>query len=181
MKKKRLFIALELPKNIIEALKKIQKKIKAANICDCKFTKPEQLHLTLKFLGEVDNKQEKIIKDKLKNILFAPFEASLGNLGFINKNEEIKIIYVDVISKKLKELQKLIDSSLKDFFTENTDFLNHITLCRIKQIYNKQAFYNFFNNIEIEDQTFTINEFVLKQSYLKLEGPEHIIIEKYIF
>jgi 2'-5' RNA ligase len=180
MEKKRLFISLDFPENIIEILREIQKEIKVAKICDCKFTEQEQLHLTLKFLGEVDEKGESLIINKLRKVSFSPFDAKLGGLGVIKKDEEIKIIYINLVSKKLLELQKLIDDSLNGLFNKNDNFLSHITLCRVKKITNKKKFIDFLADIKIEDQIFTINHFSLKESYLKSDGPEHVIIERYV-
>ena len=60
--KTRCFIALDLPREIINHVKEIQRLIKKKNLFIGKFTESENIHLTLKFLGEIDKKKIKQVK-----------------------------------------------------------------------------------------------------------------------
>ena len=73
----RLFIAIEIPKNLKEYISKIQEEIEI-NSNKIRFIKKEQIHLTLKFLGEVQPNEVIQIKNILKN-----FNFSLKQLGFL--------------------------------------------------------------------------------------------------
>ena len=64
----RAFIALELPKEILEEINRIQGLLKKNNLFAGKFTELENLHLTLKFLGEIDDKHIEDIKRRLNKM-----------------------------------------------------------------------------------------------------------------
>ncbi len=58
----RTFIAIELPQGIKDSLSRLQEELKASG-ADVKWVEPNNIHLTLKFLGEIDdNKLDNIIK-----------------------------------------------------------------------------------------------------------------------
>jgi 2'-5' RNA ligase len=59
--------------------------MKKKNFFYGKFTEPENLHLTLKFLGEIQESKVHEIQKKLKEIKFKIFDASLGEIGFFSK------------------------------------------------------------------------------------------------
>jgi len=86
----RCFIALELPREAINYIEELQGLLKKKNLFYGKFTEAENLHLTLKFLGEISDEKAEEVKKKLAEIKFKEFEASLGEIGtFINKYNSI--------------------------------------------------------------------------------------------
>ena len=72
----RLFIAIDLPADIKEYVKSLQQ-----TLPDGGLSKTRDFHLTLKFLGECDEKKQTRIESALEKIPFAPFEARLGGIG----------------------------------------------------------------------------------------------------
>lgn len=76
----RTFIAIEIPEKIKREIEKIQNQLPEF---DGKLTKRENLHLTLKFLGEVDEEKIEKVKEKLKEIKYKGFEAKLDKIGFL--------------------------------------------------------------------------------------------------
>ena len=69
---KRVFISLKFPENIIEEIKKIQEKIEKENLFFGKFTEPKNLHLTLKFLGEIGDEKIEEVKERLRTFSLSP-------------------------------------------------------------------------------------------------------------
>ena len=81
----RCFIALDLPREVINEIKDIQTNIQKQNLFIGKFTEPENLHLTLKFLGEIGETEIEEVKKRLQEIKMPEFEVSLGETGIFSK------------------------------------------------------------------------------------------------
>ena len=72
----RIFISVEFPEEIKKELMLIQKEIDKLGLIRGKFTEPENIHLTLKFLGEISDSELRAVKDKLSNLDFSNFYLS---------------------------------------------------------------------------------------------------------
>jgi 2'-5' RNA ligase len=174
----RCFIALELDREIINYLDDLDLQIKKKNLFTGSFTDPENLHLTLKFLGEIKESKVEEVKKKLHEIKFQEFEASLGELGtFINMYNSI--LWIKLQGKEVWALQKLIDEKLKGLFEPEARFMSHITLARMKKIHHKGEFLDYVKNIRTKKIKFVVRDFVLKKSELRPEGPVYNNIEVY--
>ena len=174
----RCFIAIELSRETIEYLEELDLQIKKKNLFSGKFTDPENLHLTLKFLGEIEENKIEETRKKLKEIKFNEFEASLGEIGvFINSLNSI--LWIKLNGKGIWDLQTLIDEKLKDLFEPEKRFMSHITLARMKKIHDKKLFLDYVKNIKTKKIRFQVKDFILKKSELKPEGPIYTNLETY--
>jgi 2'-5' RNA ligase len=179
--KTRCFIALDLPREIINHIKEIQRLIKKKNLFIGKFTESENLHLTLKFLGEIDKKKIKQIKRILKKIKFKKFETELGETGAFSSrhNSYVKVIWIKIIGKLVFDLQKQIDIELKNLFKPEFRFMSHITIARVRKTFDKKTLIEYLKKIKPKKIKFKIDKFFLKESILSPEGPTYKDIEKY--
>lgn len=177
----RCFIALDLPRNVINEIRKIQKLIKDKKLFDGKIVDSEDLHLTLKFLGEIDEKKINEVKEKLEEIKFDDFEVKLGKIGvFPSKyNSYIKVIWIELRGKFLFELQKEIDESLSDLFEKERRFMGHITIARVKRVYDRNGFLEYLSKLKIPEMKFNVESFFLKKSELFDSGPIYEDIREY--
>ncbi len=169
----RCFISLEIPEEIKNEIIKIQEKIPEFV---GKKTEKENLHLTLKFLGELKNNQLEIVKKQLKDINFQELTLSINKIGVFNQKDKI-IVWLSV--EGAEELQKKIDFSLKEIFPEEKRFMGHLTIARIKKLKDKKPFFEFINNFKFQPFLFNINYFSLKQSILTKIKPEYKTLENY--
>jgi RNA 2',3'-cyclic 3'-phosphodiesterase len=158
----RAFISLDLPQEILEEIEKIQKKIKEKNLIEGKFTEKENIHLTLKFIGEISEEKILEIKNALSKIDYRKFKVKLGNLGFFSN----RILWVELLGEDIFNLQKEIDEKLK---SKEERFMSHITIARIKKIINKSEIKNI--KINYDKSSNEIKSFSLKKSTLSPVGP----------
>lgn len=163
----RAFIAIDLPEEAKEELRKVQKFLKGG-----KFSLTKDFHITLKFLGELTPDKAEVIKEKLSPIKFASFQMRLSTAGVFPGSSNIRVVWVGAIpEEEIKKLQEQIDESLKEFFPKEKDFKSHITIARVKFVDNKKELIDSINNIKIEKIKFNVENFKLKKSTLTREGP----------
>jgi len=122
----RLFIAIEISEEIKTGLAKVVAKLKDAG-ADVKWVRPEGMHLTIKFLGEVDeNRKDKIISS-LEQISEkkSPFTVTFKGLGAFPDLNRPRVVWAGI--EKGREELKDIAKEL-----EVQKFLPHLTLGRVK-------------------------------------------------
>ena len=172
---KRIFIAIDIPEKIKDEIVKIQKQIPSFN---GKLTEYENLHLTLKFLGEIDEPTIEEIRKKLRELKFMKFNVQIDKLGFFRK-EHGAIIWLNLTN--CENLQKGIDNALGELFEKEKRFMSHLTVARVKSVRDKTKFYSDLENIKFPLLDFDVDSFVLKESTLERAGSIYKDLEKYSF
>jgi len=181
MQKIRTFIAIDVPApqkitQVINELKKTQ--------IDAKLVEIENMHLTLKFLGDTDEKLivkiEKIIEESTENI--QPFEITLKNMGVFPNQNYIKIVWIGVENTgPLKQIAETIDMKLKKlgFEKERRAFSAHLTIARVKSAKNKEKLIQLINKYQdVEFQKIKVDKILLKKSVLTSKGPIYTILKE---
>ena len=171
----RCFIACDLPSLLVDELVRLQKMIREKNLFVGRWVGKEQLHLTLKFLGEISEKNLTEAKKRLAKIHFAPFTVSLGEIGLFSPSST-RILWIQLLGAE--EIQASIDNTLHGLFPSEHRFMGHITLARIKEVKNLVAFREYLSGIEIK-RSFLIDRFYLKQSQLSSRGSHYTNLEEY--
>lgn len=170
----RTFISIDIPKRIQKEIKKLQDELPGF---EGRRTDPENLHLTLKFLGEINEEKIGKVKNELKKVKLKKFDAEIDNVGIFSP-KFVKIVWVHL--KNCSRLQKLIDECLKDLFPKEERFMSHMTIARVKYIKNKNYFLGELDKIKIPPGLkFKVNNFELKKSTLTLDGPIYETLERY--
>ena len=173
----RAFIAIETPKELKDFFLDLQKKIDK----EAKITFTKDFHLTLKFLGEIDEGKLKEVKEELKEIKFKPFKLKTSKLGVFPTESYIRVIWIGLESDKIIELQQAVDEKLRGLFPQDKRFHPHITLGRVKFVKDKDKFVENYKSIEFEKKEFEVKNFKLKKSTLTPEGPVYEDLEVYEF
>lgn len=176
----RLFVAVELDESLKGKIGKITGEMKAEDI-DVKFTENENLHFTLKFLGEVGEDSVPEINRKIAEALkgVKPFKISLEGLGYFGSHNFIKVIWTGVKlgKEKLAELSgkmKVLDYIRPDDFEPNP----HLTLGRPKSGKNKELILQEIERLrDVKIGEMEVKEVKLKQSVLGREGPAYSDVE----
>ncbi len=131
----RTFIAIDLPDPVRAALAKAQESFRG--LCsDARWTRPEGIHLTLKFLGEISGAQVAQVSEVLlKAGSFAPFSVEIAGFGFFPSAKRPRVFWTGVAaSHALTELAASIETQMEKlgFAREERGFSPHLTLARFK-------------------------------------------------
>ena len=174
----RVFIAVDFPDEVIKEVARVQELVSKIKFTG-KLTELENLHLTLKFLGEIDDEKIEKIKNKLKEIKFEEIKLKLGKIGTFSVRGMPNIVWVNVEGGGIYELQKKIDEKLKNLFAMEERFMGHLTIARIKYVEDKKGFLERIKLIHVKPIEFSVSGFRLKKSKLDRVGPKYEDIEVY--
>ncbi len=177
----RLFVAVDFQQVVIEEVQRIQTKLHRQRLFEGRFIKPDHVHLTLKFVGAVLEKELLPIASVLKIISHPIMKAQLSNVDVFFVDNLIKIIYLGVICPELESLAKKVEEKLTPWVEpEQRNFVSHATIARVKRVEDKQRLLGVVRQLEIQSLKFTFKAFVLKQSVLSVEGPQYTNLETYM-
>ncbi len=167
----RYFLAIPLPEEIKEKLHRINTEL--SDFKDLRFVNPDNMHLTLLFLGE--NKVGEKIKE-LKKIRFKPFQLKTMKVSVFPEEGKIRLVWMEL--KKSKELTKL-QKNIAELFNIEKEYKPHITLARIKRINTKEkeALIKKTKKQKNEELTINVKNFKLYSSELTVLGPVHRVVE----
>jgi 2'-5' RNA ligase len=133
----RCFVALNLPPELKVRLAELEARLKEAR-ADVSWVKPENTHLTLKFLGGVEETRVPIVKRAIQEGLRgeAPLVLSLAGLGVFPNPRSPRVIWVGVEgdTERMEKLQKRLEQALEEvgFPREARSFSPHMTLGRMR-------------------------------------------------
>lgn len=179
----RTFIAVKIEpqSELLQLVKHLKKTFEKEKI---KWVEENNLHLTLKFLGDTSSVQVEQVKNILQETgrKFCSFQFDLKGIGFFKRNRQPKVLFANIEKKDfLKELAAEIDIKLADlgFENEKRGFNPHLTLGRIKYLKNKARFYETVEEYRNQFiQQVKIDEIIYYQSILTPDGPEYKSIIK---
>ncbi len=170
----RLFIAIELPEAVAGELKRLQNEIAGPGIRAVK-----DFHLTLKFLGEVQESQLSRIKKELASIKFNSFGAELTCIGVFPNPDRIRVIWAGLKAEEIYSLQNEIDLALEQLFSKEQDFHPHLTLARVSFLKDKAALKEKLDFLKPKNLKFDVKEFHLIKSTLTPQGPIYETLETF--
>ena len=177
----RCFIAIDLPKEIQKELSEAQKQLYSDDVKMLN-VKPENIHLTLKFLGEIDEKQIERVQDVLRDMKCKRFKAKLGGAGVFPNQNFIRVIWVGIEPKEsIIGLHEYLDAELSKLgFQKDKEFESHATLARVKTVKDKKEFADRIKKLKVKPIEFEVTEIALKKSTLLSSGPvyEDIFVER---
>jgi 2'-5' RNA ligase len=171
----RSFIAIELGPEIQKELARVQNELKKSE-ADVKWVKPERIHLTLKFLGEVSpglmEEVKKIIAQVVKN--HKAFELQISQAGAFPKPEHPRVLWIGVKQgheETVKLAQELEDALMRiGFQKEKRAFKAHLTLGRVRSAHNRNQLKELLQSVSVSPQTMRVEKLILFKSTLTPKG-----------
>ena len=135
----RSFIAIELPTELVKRLKDFQAGLGPGRLQYVKWVDPASIHLTLKFLGDVDPGRLEAVKESAAAAVasHSPFKLTTGRTGFFPGPQRARVFWLGLEGDtgELGRLQKDIDIAMSKlgFESENRPFTAHLTLARLRE------------------------------------------------
>jgi len=173
----RCFIAIDLPDEIKAKLFHDFDNLKKRRLFLGKNTEKNNLHLTMKFLGDLNEDEIKKTEIALRKIKSSKFSCSFGKAGFFGDTRRIDVIWIELLSDKLIQLEKEISGAINENYGK--EFTPHITLSRMKRVFNKKKLAEAVKNFNFKNLGFEVEEFILMKSELTKDGPKYKVIEKF--
>jgi len=180
----RTFIAIELPNEIRNSLSRLQEQLKTSG-ADVKWVAPENIHLTLKFLGEVEEKKLEKITQIIEDTCGErnKFQIRIASLGAFPKIDFPRVIWVglDLGDKETKEIAKELEQNLAKIGIpkEDRSFSSHITIGRMRSTLNREKLVqNLRNKLGGQNLEFCVNKITLFKSTLTPKGPIYEVLKE---
>jgi len=174
----RCFIAIEIPDRIRQGIGVLIETLKKYS-ADVKWIPEENLHVTLKFLGNTPETLLPDIRDSLTAIVasYEPFYITIGDTGVFPNRKIPRVCWVGIKdTDTLKTLQSDIENSMKrlGFNTEEREFNAHLTIGRV---HSRQGMISVVNELDrCKDQIFggmEVKSISIMRSELKPEGAKY--------
>ena len=182
---KRVFIALKVDpgRELLKLYSSLNALLEAENI---KWVDPGNIHLTLAFLGDTEEKRIKILSDMLGDICcdFKEFDFVLSGTGIFKNIRDPRVLWIGIKSAdRLFAINSLITEGLKinGFNTEERPFSPHLTLGRMKSIRDAENLKTVLERYKDHQiQSVHANEVILYESILMQTGPLYKPLGKYM-
>ena len=171
----RLFVAIELPTDIRNMLVGI-----GGGLPGARWMTADQLHLTLRFVGEVNGGEFKDIIEALSRVASEPFELTLQGTGHFPPRRRPETLWVGVEkNERLMQLHDRIDSALFRIGIEHDQrkFAPHVAIARLKDPHVPRVARYLAEHALLELPPFPVTEFVLYSSVLSSDGAHYEIEE----
>lgn len=172
----RTFIAVDIDsRDVTSKLIELQRRLVATG-ASMKLVEPENIHLTLYFLGEIPEGRIELVKKITETCCedISSFEIHLAGVGAFPKLSKPNVIWVGIKSgqENLVQIANCLRASLPKhgFRKEEKEFSPHITLARVKK-YNSKLIDEIKNLSSLEIGSFVVNHVKVKKSILTSRGP----------
>jgi 2'-5' RNA ligase len=167
----RLFIAISLPESIRQRLSLL-----SAGVPGAKWSKVENLHLTLRFIGDVDGRTYGDIVDSLGHVSVPKFALQIEGVGQFGEGRRVDTLWAGVKPcDRLNRLQGKIETALQrlGLEPERRKFHPHVTLARLKGAPESRVAQFLADNGGLLSPPFPVENYVLFSSFLAHTGAIH--------
>jgi RNA 2',3'-cyclic 3'-phosphodiesterase len=167
----RLFVAIDLPEQIKAELAGLVAELPAA-----KWVDQQELHLTLRFIGEVDEQSCRAVQAALAGIAFTGFSLTLRGVGHFPPGKHPRVLWVGIEpSQQLLHLQQRVELMLTNtgIPADERHFSPHMTLARLKETPPAEVGRFETRHAELAFPPFEVKEFILFSSTLTRQGAIH--------
>ncbi|MDK6028277.1 RNA 2',3'-cyclic phosphodiesterase [Ignisphaera sp. 4213-co] len=177
----RAFIAVEIEnESTLSNIVKWKKQLESLGL-DAKFVEDENLHLTIRFLGEISLSSLEQIKEIVNKVsqMTKSFEIKIAGFGAFPNINKPRVLWIGVVEgfENLANIRKYIDTEiirygLRDVHKDQHEFSPHITIARLKSYRGVEKLQKYF--IDYKDYFFgtsTVTQIKIKKSTLTPRGP----------
>ncbi|HDI52934.1 MAG TPA: RNA 2',3'-cyclic phosphodiesterase [Candidatus Bathyarchaeota archaeon] len=172
----RCFIAVDVEDaQLLDAIAEAQRKLQSTG-ADLKLVERENLHITLRFLGEISPSLAEAVGELIRESSFKPFRVGFRGVGAFPNTHRPRVIWIGVSegAEELKRLHARIEKGLLSlgFRGEDRSFTPHLTIARVRSGRNRDRLAMALESLlDIEFGSLTVSHVRLKRSTLTPRGP----------
>lgn len=169
----RTFVAVEIPENLRKGIENVLSELDS--IKGIKAVQPSNVHVTLKFLGDVKTSRVPAIVERLESVKSSPFMCKIEKVGVFPSPSRPRVIWLG-LEGEFDDLHKQVENALEgmDFKKDKREYTSHATIGRVKFLKGeqKQLLKDFLQKYEDgRFGEFEVTSFKLKKSTLTPKGP----------
>ncbi len=189
IEKIRTFIAVNFNDDLKNSIRDFQSRLKDPHQNFVKWVDPESMHITLKFLGDRNDREIELLKMLLRSIAsdISSFSLKTGQTGFFPNITNARIFWLGMegSTDKLYNLVTEIEDVLakEGFEKEKKSFTGHITIARLKDYYSKEdraLFTAKVKDVKFEPSIYIyVNHMAIMKSTLTSKGPIYTKLAEY--
>jgi 2'-5' RNA ligase len=172
----RSFIAFDIDnEEILKRLSVAQEKLRKSG-ADLKLVKPENIHITMRFLGDIQPNMVDRIHSKMEKVAFTPSDVEIQGVGAFPNLKYTRVVWAGIQkgTEKLENIFSQIEPRLRElgFKSDKKGFSPHITIARVRTGRNKAELASCVNELaSYEFGLLKVNCLKLKKSVLTPKGP----------
>lgn len=173
----RCFIGFFVPEAAKAGILTVQGRMRRLPM-DAKFVEPENLHVSLSFLGDVDDAGVADVEAKLRTAASErnAFRLVADRIKLVPNENYVRVIVLGVRDAS-GELDKLADGVKRIIGGDVKP--PHLTLCRVKGVSDKHAVASGANEIRFDEIAFDVNNVALIESKLGMDGPTYSVVKSF--
>lgn len=179
----RTFVAVEIPDAVKQRVEELETRLKKSR-ADITWVKPRNMHLTLRFLGEIPAARMDAVRDGVREALasFQTFQVSLEHLGAFPNLDRPRVFWIGVKDGEacLKAMQSRIETALcaREFVREERPFSPHLTIGRVRSPRGLRALTHLIRQTAFEASAFPVDRVSIIKSELQPTGPVYTVLEQ---
>ncbi|MCC9620975.1 RNA 2',3'-cyclic phosphodiesterase [Thalassospira sp. MA62] len=176
----RLFVGVEIPDDIATELYPLGRAIKGLEA-----QTPDNMHITLKFIGNVDRGLAEEIDAALSNVAFEPFDLTVSGVDMFASSRKVRIFWAGVKDQPaLHALARRVEGALRPLYDDlpamdMRNFTPHITLGRNRDAARASIEQAIADHADLASRPFTVDRFCLYESHATSDGPVFRVIAAY--
>jgi 2'-5' RNA ligase len=180
----RSFIAFDIESPyVLERITNMQRKLAETN-ADLKFVEPENIHITVRFLGNITPNMVDRIFEGMQKVQFAPFDVKIQGVGAFPDMRYPRVVWAGIRegANQLRGIFSQLEQYLRSlgFAPDPKGFSPHLTIARVKSGRNKAALVRFLTeNVNYEFGIVRAECLRLKRSDLTPKGPIYSTLREY--
>ena len=183
----RVFCAIEIPADVAHLVARHINKLQKGTLEGAaSWSRPDKLHLTLKFLGNIERT---LVPDlstaaSVATHRFGPFRISIGGTGTFPKHGPARVLWlgIDDPTRGLSKLQQRLEDACESqgFPHEERPFNPHLTIARVRKPEGARELGLTHRSLEFKPAEFTVSELIVIRSELGKEGSKYSAVSRHL-
>jgi len=172
-----LFVGIQLPPDIADRLAAL-----GGGVPGARWTPAENMHVTLRYIGEVDGMLADDVATGLSSVSGSPMQIAIEGVGHFGGKSDARVLYADIAPREpLKRLRDKIETLVQRIGlpADERRYHPHVTLARLRRAHQERVGRFLQLNGMLASQPFTVREFHLYASIRGSDGAVYSIEHSY--